>query len=196
LVHVHGGPTASMSSALSLAIQFWTTRGFAVLDLNYRGSSGYGRAYRRALYGKWGVYDVDDAVAGALYVANLGRVDRDRLLIAGGSAGGYTALAAVAFRKVFAAAASHYGVSDPAALAIQTHKFESHYLDHLIAPYPAQRETYDARSPLAHAGQIQTPLIVFQGLEDAVVPPAQSEIIVEALRLNGIVAEYHAFPGE
>jgi dipeptidyl aminopeptidase/acylaminoacyl peptidase len=196
LVRCHGGPTSSASSALSLVIQFWTSRGIAVLDLNYGGSTGYGREYRNRLHGNWGVVDVDDAVNAVKFLVAQGWVDGRRLVIAGGSAGGYTALAALAFRDCFAGGASYYGVGDLAALARSTHKFEAHYLDWLIGPYPQAHELYDARSPLHHADRISKPVIFLQGEEDAVVPPAQAETMVEALRRKNTPVGYLLFSGE
>jgi dipeptidyl aminopeptidase/acylaminoacyl peptidase len=196
IVTAHGGPTGATAPVLSLAVQFWTTRGFAVLDVNYRGSTGYGRRYRDRLAGQWGVYDVDDCVAGARALAAAGRVDGQRLAIRGGSAGGYTVLAALAFRDAFHAGASHYGVSDLEALARDTHKFESRYTDWLVAPYPAGKELYVARSPVNFPDRLSCPVIFFQGLEDKVVPPSQAESMVAALRKKGLAAPYHAFPGE
>lgn len=196
LVLSHGGPTGAASSTLNLALQFWTSRGFAVLDVDYGGSTGYGRAYRERLRGTWGVVDVDDCVAGARDLARRGEVDAARLLIRGGSAGGYTTLAALTFRDAFRAGASHYGVSDLAALARDTHKFESRYLDGLVGPYPARRDLYEARSPIHHAERLARPVIFFQGLEDPVVPPAQAERMVAALRAKGIPVAYVPFEGE
>jgi dipeptidyl aminopeptidase/acylaminoacyl peptidase len=196
IVISHGGPTASASTALSLVVQFWTTRGFAVLDVNYRGSSGYGRAYRQALDGAWGVADVEDCAAGAHHLVASGEADPERLAIRGSSAGGYTTLAALAFTDVFRAGASYYGVSDLEALAKDTHKFESRYLETLIGPYPARADLYRARSPLHHVDRLRCPVIFFQGLEDQVVPPAQAERMVEALTAKGLTAPYLAFPGE
>jgi dipeptidyl aminopeptidase/acylaminoacyl peptidase len=196
VVVVHGGPTGATAPTLGLGVQFWTTRGFAVLDVNYRGSSGYGRAYRDRLAGQWGVHDVDDCVAGARAVAQAGRADERRLAIRGGSAGGYTVLAALAFRDAFHAGASHYGVSDLEALARDTHKFESRYTDWLVGPYPERKDLYAARSPINFPERLGCPIIFFQGLEDRVVPPDQAERMVAALRAKGLAAPYHAFPGE
>jgi dipeptidyl aminopeptidase/acylaminoacyl peptidase len=197
LVFSHGGPTGHVTNVLSPSIQFWTSRGFAVVDVNYGGSTGYGRAYRERLKRNWGVVDVDDCTAAARRLAGRGAVDADRLAIRGGSAGGYTTLAALAFRPgVFKAGANHFGVADLGMLARDTHKFESRYLDSLVGPYPETKDVYDARSPLVHADRIRTPLITLQGLEDVVVPPAQSEAIVEALRRNGVPCAYVPFPGE
>jgi dipeptidyl aminopeptidase/acylaminoacyl peptidase len=196
LVMSHGGPTSATDAALKLPVQYWTSRGFAVLDVNYGGSSGYGRAYRQRLDGRWGIADVDDCVNGALYLARQGLVDGERLAIRGGSAGGYTTLAALAFRDVFKAGASHYGVSDLEALARHTHKFESRYLDRLIGPYPDREDLYRARSPIRSAQSLSCPVIFFQGLEDRVVPPEQAEKMVEALRNKKLPVAYLAFPGE
>jgi dipeptidyl aminopeptidase/acylaminoacyl peptidase len=193
----HGGPTASTSARLNLEVQYWTSRGFAVVDVNYRGSSGYGRAYRRQLAGQWGVADVADCANAARYLAAQGRADRDRLVIRGRSAGGYTTLAALSFHPdVFSAGASYYGISDLEAMALETHKFESRYLDTLIAPYPAQRDIYRARSPIHHVDRIACPLILFQGLEDRVVPPNQSRMIADALASRGIPVALVVFEGE
>jgi dipeptidyl aminopeptidase/acylaminoacyl peptidase len=168
LVKVHGGPTSASRSTLDLGIQYWTSRGFAVVDVNYGGSSGYGRAYRNRLLGTWGVTDIEDVTAAVAYLARAGLVDADRAAIRGGSAGGYTTLAALAFTGTFKAGANYYGVSDMEALARDTHKFESRYLDTLVAPLPAGRAVYRARSPLCHLEGFAAPLITFQGLEDAV----------------------------
>ena len=196
IMTVHGGPTAHATAALNLAIQFWTTRGFAVFDLNYRGSTGFGRAYRHSLYPHWGSKDVEDAVSAARFLADSGRADRDKLLIRGGSAGGFTVLAAHAFHAVFAAGANHFGVSDMEALATDTHKFESRYLDQLVGPYPAMKEKYRALSPIHRPEGFKRPLIVFQGLDDKIVPPSQSEAIVQALKERGVPVAYLAFAGE
>ncbi len=196
LVNVHGGPTAASSGAFSLRNIYWTSRGFAILDLNYRGSTGFGRDYRRALYGEWGVADVEDAVAGASWLAEQGLADPKRLIIRGGSAGGYTTLAALAFHNTFAAGASYYGVSDIEALARDTHKFESRYLDQLIGPYPEQRKLYRDRSPIHHLDGFSAPLLLLQGLEDPIVPPNQSQMIFDALQSRGIATAYLAFEGE
>ncbi len=196
LVTVHGGPTAATSPAFDREQLYWTSRGFAILDLNYRGSTGFGRDYRRALYGEWGVADVEDAVAGASWLAEQGLADPGRLIIRGGSAGGYTTLAALAFHNTFAAGASYFGVSDIEALARDTHKFESRYLDQLIGPYPERRDLYRQRSPIHHLEGFSAPLLLLQGLEDPVVPPNQSEMIFEALKSKGLPTAYLAFEGE
>jgi dipeptidyl aminopeptidase/acylaminoacyl peptidase len=196
LVLIHGGPTAAARPMLQLDTQYWTSRGFGVVDVNYGGSIGYGRAYRDQLQGNWGVIDLDDCEAAARWLGEQGRVDPERLCIRGGSAGGYTTLAALAFRDTFAAGASHYGVADLEALATETHKFESRYLDGLIGPYPAARQVYVDRSPIHHVEGFDRPLAVFQGLEDEVVPPNQAEMIVGALRERHIPVTYLAFEGE
>jgi dipeptidyl aminopeptidase/acylaminoacyl peptidase len=196
LVKCHGGPTSAASSTLNLGVQYWTSRGIAVLDVNYRGSTGFGRAYRDRLQLNWGVVDVDDCVAGARFLAAQGRVDGKRCVISGGSAGGYTTLAALTFRDFFQGGASYYGVSDVAALARDTHKFESRYLDWLIGPYPQAEARYRERSPLYHADRLAKPVIFFQGDEDAVVPPSQAEVMVEALRRKGNPVGYFLFSGE
>ncbi len=196
LVKSHGGPTSAAATALSLNIQYWTSRGIAVLDVNYGGSSGYGREYRERLNGKWGVVDVDDCANGAKYLVARGEVDPDRLMITGGSAGGYTTLCALTFRDTFKAGASHYGVSDAEALTRETHKFESRYLDNLFGPYPERRDVYYERSPINFTEQLSCPVIFFQGLEDRVVPPNQAEVMVEALKQKGVPVAYVAFAGE
>ena len=197
LVMVHGGPTSAASPALRLSVQYWTSRGFTVADVDYRGSTGYGRRYREALQGRWGVTDVADVVACAQWLAAAGRVDPARCAIRGGSAGGFTVLAALTGRPgVFAAGASHYGVADLKALAEDTHKFESRYLDGLIAPWPEGRDVYTERSPITHIDALETPLAVFQGSEDRVVPPAQAELVVAALRAKGVPHAYRLFDGE
>ena len=196
MVISHGGPTGMASNTLKLATQFWTSRGFAVLDVNYGGSSGFGRDYRDALKGQWGVIDVDDCVAGARYLAKMGAVDPERLVIRGGSAGGLTTLCALTFHDVFKAGASYYGVSDLAGLDADSHKFESHYNEYLIAPQPEAAALYLERSPINHADKLKRPMIFFQGLDDKVVPPPQSEVMVEALRKNGVAVAYMTLEGE
>jgi len=196
IVLIHGGPTSAARPMLQLGTQYWTSRGFAAVDVNYGGSTGYGRAYRDQLKDNWGVVDLDDCEAAARWLADQGRVDPDRLCIRGGSAGGYTVLAVLAFRDTFAAGASHYGIADLEALAVETHKFESRNLDGLIGPYPEDRDLYIERSPIHHLDGFDRPLAVFQGLEDEVVPPNQSEMIVDALRTRGVPVAYVAFPGE
>ncbi|MEM7100209.1 MAG: prolyl oligopeptidase family serine peptidase [Pseudomonadota bacterium] len=196
LVLMHGGPTAATSSSFNIAKQYWTSRGIAVVDVNYRGSTGYGREYRQALNGMWGVVDLEDAVAVTRYLVGQGLADPNRLLIRGGSAGGYTTLSALAFTEEFAAGANYFGVSDLSALAEHTHKFESRYLDSMIGPYPEAKEVYEARSPINALDGFSAPLITFQGLEDKVVPPAQSEAIYEALKEKGTPTAYIPFEGE
>ena len=196
VVMSHGGPTSSTSTSLRLSIQYWTSRGIAVLDVDYRGSSGYGRAYRDALKGQWGIADVDDCAHGALYLVAQGKVDGNRLAITGGSAGGYTTLCALTFRHTFKAGASHYGISDLEALAKDTHKFESRYLDGLIGPYPARRDLYVERSPIHFIDRLACPMILFQGLEDRVVPPNQAEKMLAAVRAKGLPVAYLTFEGE
>jgi dipeptidyl aminopeptidase/acylaminoacyl peptidase len=196
LVKSHGGPTSAASTTLNLGIQYWTSRGVAVLDVNYGGSTGYGRAYRERLKGRWGVVDVDDCVNGARFLVERGEVDGERLAITGGSAGGYTTLCALTFRDVFKAGASHYGISDLEALARDTHKFESRYEEGLVGPYPERRDLYRERSPIHFTDRLSCPLIVFQGLEDKVVPPNQAEMMVAALRAKGLPVAYVPFAGE
>ncbi len=196
LVISHGGPTSSSSASLKYAIQYWTSRGIAVLDVNYGGSSGYGRAYRERLNGKWGIVDLDDCVNGARYLIDRGEVDGNRLAIRGGSAGGYTTLCALTFRDVFKAGASHYGVSDLEALAKDTHKFESRYLDRLIGPYPALRDLYIERSPIHFTERLSCALILFQGLEDGIVPPDQAEKMAAAVRAKKLPVALLTFEGE
>ena len=196
LVQAHGGPTAAARRQLQLPVAYWTSRGIAVVDVDYRGSTGYGRRYRKALDGAWGVVDVEDCVAAAQFLAGRGDVDPQRLLIRGGSAGGFTVLAALAMHDVFAAGASRYGVADLEALAADTHKFESRYLDRLIGPYPEARDLYLARSPINHLDGFDAPMIVLQGDEDEIVPASQSEMIVEALEANGVPVAYLLFEGE
>lgn len=196
IVRGHGGPTGQTSPSFSLAIQYWTSRGFAVLDVNYRGSTGFGRAYREALYGQWGSADVDDIVYGAEHLVSAGRADPDRLAIRGGSAGGYTALAALAFRDAFSAGASLYGIGDLMTLARDTHKFESRYLDLLIGPLPETEALYRDRSPIEHVDALNCPVIFLQGADDKVVPPNQAEAMVDALDAKGIPVAYVLFEGE
>jgi len=196
IVKSHGGPTSAATTALTLGVQYWTSRGFAVLDVNYGGSTGYGRAYRERLKDKWGIVDVDDCMNAARYLVERGEVDGDRLVITGGSAGGYTTLCALTFRDTFKAGASHFGVSDAEALARDTHKYESRYLDGLIGPYPERRDLYYERSPINFSEQLSCPVIFFQGLEDKVVPADQAEKMVDALRTKGIPVAYVAFAGE
>jgi dipeptidyl aminopeptidase/acylaminoacyl peptidase len=196
LVKCHGGPTASASSVLDLTTQFWTSRGIAVLDVNHGGSTGFGRAFRDRLHLNWGIVDVDDCINGAKFLIAEGFVDEKRIVIRGGSAGGYTTLAALVFRDFFHGGASYYGVSDLAVLALETHKFESRYLDWLIGPYPQAQKIYRERSPVYHADQLSKPVIFFQGAEDAIVPPNQAEALVDALRHKGKPVGYLLFSGE
>jgi len=196
IVKSHGGPTAAASTALSLSVQYWTSRGFAVLDVNYGGSTGYGRQYRERLNKKWGIVDVDDCVNGARYLAERGEVDGERLIITGGSAGGYTTLCALTFRNAFKAGASHFGISNTESMARDTHKYESQYLTGLLGPYPERKDIYYDRSPINFPERLSCPVIFFQGLEDKVVPPDQAETMVDAIRAKGIPVSYVAFPGE
>lgn len=196
IVSVHGGPTGVAGVSYRPEHYYWTSRGFAVLDLNYRGSTGFGREYRRALYGQWGIHDVEDASVGAAWLAEQGLADSERLIIRGGSAGGYTTLAVHAFHDTFAAGASYYGVSDIEALAKETHKFESRYLDQLVGPYPERNDLYVERSPIHHLEGFAAPLLLLQGLDDPIVPPNQSELIYEALKNRGVATAYVPFAGE
>ncbi len=196
IVKSHGGPTAATSNSLSLKNQYWTSRGFAVLDVNYGGSTGYGREYRQRLNQNWGIVDVDDCCNGAKYLAEQGLVDGNRMAITGGSAGGYTTLCALTFKDIFKAGASYYGVSDLEALATDTHKFESCYLDGLIGAYPEEKELYQQRSPIHHVEQLSCPVIFFQGSEDKIVPPNQAEMMVAALKAKGVTVDYVLFEGE
>ncbi len=196
LVMSHGGPTGATTSLFRYGIQYWTTRGFAVLDVNYGGSTGFGRAYRERLKGQWGIVDVADCVNGARYLAAQGLVDANRMAITGGSAGGFTTLCALTFYDTFKAGASYYGVSDLEALARDTHKFESHYLDGLVGPYPERRDLYIARSPIHHTDRLACAMIIFQGLDDPVVPPNQAQMMYDAVRRRGLPVAYLTFPGE
>ena len=196
IVRSHGGPTAATSSMLSLRIQYWTSRGFAVIDVNYGGSTGYGREYRQRLDHQWGIVDVDDCENAAQYLVRQGKVDSNRIAIAGSSAGGYTTLCALTFRDSFKAGASYYGVSDLEALVRDTHKFESRYLYRLIGPYPEQRHLYRERSPIHFTDRLDCPVIFFQGLDDKIVPPNQAEIMVSALKAKGLAVAYIPFTGE
>jgi len=196
LILSHGGPTGATSSTLNLMIQYWTSRGIAVVDVNYGGSTGYGRVYRQRLEGRWGIVDVDDCVNSALYLVERGEVDADRLIIRGGSAGGYTTLCALTFRDIFKAGASYYGLSELEVFVRDTHKFESHYLDWLIGSYDEHRDRYRERSPINFIDRLSCPVIFFQGLEDKIVPPNQAEIMVNALRAKGLPVAYVPFEGE
>jgi dipeptidyl aminopeptidase/acylaminoacyl peptidase len=196
LVKSHSGPTAMARTGLSLAIQYWTSRGWGVVDVNYGGSTGFGRAYRERLNGQWGVVDVADCAAAARALVSAGKAHPERLAIEGGSAGGFTTLAALCFTNVFRAGASRYGVGDLSALAQDTHRFEAGYLDSLVGPWPQAEAIYRQRSPLQHADRIRCPVIFFQGLEDKVVPPDQTDRMAAALQTNGIAVEVHRFAGE
>lgn len=196
LVFSHGGPTSAASGAFNSTVQFWTSRGFAVADVDYGGSTGYGREYRQRLNGRWGVVDTADCVNAARHLVSSGQVDGAKLAIRGGSAGGYTTLCALTFYDLFHAGASYYGVADAEALAAETHKFESRYLDGLIGPYPEARDLYRERSPIHFTDRLSCPVILFHGLEDEVVPPAQAEMIAGALRRKGLPFAYLPFEGE
>jgi dipeptidyl aminopeptidase/acylaminoacyl peptidase len=196
LAFVHGGPTSLSTAALRSGVQYWTSRGFAVVDVNYGGSSGYGRTYRQELNGNWGVVDVEDVIAAVRFLIDTKRADPARTAISGGSAGGYTVLVALSTSDVFRAGADHFGVSDMTALARDTHKFESRYLDSLIGPLPQAQAVYDSRSPLNHLDGFKVPVLVLQGADDPVVPPNQSQRIVEALRARHVPVAYVLYPGE
>jgi dipeptidyl aminopeptidase/acylaminoacyl peptidase len=198
IVNAHGGPVAATFPVKTLDTLFWTSRGFAVLDVNYRGSIGYGRSYRERLYGRWGAVDVDDCIAAAQHVLARGLADASRVVIRGASAGGYTVLCALAFRDFFHAGLSFCGVSDPERFTQPggTHKFESHYLEHLLGPYPEQIEVYRQRSPLRAADNINAPLLLLQGVDDPVVPVEQARLIADSLRRRGVPVELAEFPGE
>lgn len=196
IVKVHGGPVGATSSTLDPSIQFWTSRGFGLFDVNHRGSTGYGREFRKKLYPSWGIVDIEDAANGVNWLAERNLIDAEKVAIRGGSAGGYTTLAAMAFQDVFKAGASYYGISDLEVLNQDTHKYESRYLDQLIGVYPEQREVYVQRSPINSVDQINSPLLLLQGLDDKVVPPNQSELIFEALKANCIPTAYIPFEGE
>ncbi len=196
VVMTHGGPTSAASPTYDLKIQYWTSRGIAVLDVDYGGSTGYGRPYRDALKGTWGIVDVEDCEAGAKYLVDQKKADPKKLAIRGGSAGGYTTLAALTFGKTFTVGASYYGVSDLTALAEETHKFEARYLDSLVGPYPAQKKLYEDRSPLYKVEKLKCPVIFFQGSEDLIVPLNQAEKMYEALKKRGIMTELVVYEGE
>jgi len=196
IVISHGGPTSASTTTLKLTIQYWTSRGFGVLDVNYGGSTGYGRAYRERLNGQWGVVDVDDCANGARYLVERGEADSNRLIIRGGSAGGYTTLAALTFRDVFKAGASYYGISDLELLEQDCHKFESRYNNSLVGPYPLRKDLYWERSPIHYTDRLSCPIILFQGLEDKVVPPNQAEMMYEAALKKGLPVAYVPFEGE
>ncbi|MBN1622414.1 MAG: S9 family peptidase [Endomicrobiales bacterium] len=196
IVKSHGGPTSCARTSLSLETQYWTSRGFAVVDVNYRGSTSFGRKYRNLLQKKWGVYDVDDCINAAKYLVSKGLADKNRLIIRGGSAGGYTTLCALTFHDVFKAGASYYGVSDLEILVRDTHKFESRYLDKLIGPYPEKKKLYHERSPIYHTDKLSCPLIILQGIEDKIVPVNQAELIYKAVLKKGLPVAYITFEGE
>jgi dipeptidyl aminopeptidase/acylaminoacyl peptidase len=196
IVVTHGGPTGATLDVLDPKMQFWTSRGFAVLDVNYSGSTGYGRAYRDRLKGQWGIVDVEDAVGGAQAMVAAMKADPDRLIIRGGSAGGYTTLAALTFHDTFKCGASYYGISDLEVMQQDTHKFESRYNDSLLGPYPQAKAIYRERSPIHFTDRLSCPIILFQGLEDKVVPPNQSAMMADALRKKGVKVKYVAFEGE
>jgi dipeptidyl aminopeptidase/acylaminoacyl peptidase len=193
----HGGPTGNTTPIFDLSLQFWTTRGFAVVDVNYGGSTGYGREYRRRLNGNWGVVDLQDCVNAARWLAAHGEVDGDRLLIRGGSAGGYTTICALTWTDVFAAGATYYGIADLEPFATgDTHKFESRYEHTLVGPWPEAVDLYRARSPIHSVDMISTPMLVLQGADDKVVPPSQAELIVGALSDKGLPHAYLLYEGE
>ena len=196
IVVAHGGPTGAARQELSWSRRYWTSRGFAVVDVDYRGSTGYGRKYRNALDGLWGVADVEDCIAAARHLCDRGDVDPQRLAIKGGSAGGYSVLCALAFYDIFAAGVSRYGIADLEALARDTHKFECRYLDRLVGPYPADRATYIERSPINHVEKLSCPMLILQGLQDKVVPPLQAEAMVDALKKRNLPYAYLTFPEE
>jgi len=196
LVHAHGGPTSAASTALNLEVQFWTSRGFTFLDVNYGGSTGYGREYRDRLYGNLGVVDVGDCVAAARHLAQQKEVDPERLSIQGGSAGGYIVLCAMTFHDVFDVGAIYFGIADWEAFDAETHKFEARYNDYLIGPSPEQRDLYYQRSPIHFIDRVRGAIILYQGLDDPIVPPNQSEMMFEALRARGLPCAYIAYPGE
>ncbi len=196
VVICHGGPTSASGTGLDLSTHYWTSRGFAVVDVNYRGSSGYGKVYRDALKGKWGIYDTDDCIAAAQHLIDQGLVDKDRVIIRGGSAGGYTTINALTFEDFFAAGAALYGIADLMVFIGDTHKFESRYLDSLVGPYPEEAQRYHDRSAINFMDQLATPMIILQGLEDEIVPPSQAEIMVDALESKGLPYAYIGFPGE
>ncbi|MEZ4863784.1 MAG: prolyl oligopeptidase family serine peptidase [Caldilineaceae bacterium] len=196
LVISHGGPTSATQAELAMGIQYWTSRGIGVVDVNYGGSTGYGRAYRQRLQGNWGIVDVMDCINAARYLIDQGKADPARVAVRGGSAGGYTTLRALTWQDFFAAGASYYGLAELETFVYDTHKFESRYLDYLIGPYPAAKERYFERSPVNFADQLNTPVILLQGLEDKIVPPSQAEIMVEALAKKGLPYAYLAFAEE
>lgn len=196
IVSVHGGPTSSAKTSLNLKLQYWTNRGFAVIDVNHRGSSGFGREFRQSLYPNWGLFDLQDIEFAVRHLIREGLVDAEKVVIRGGSAGGYSVMAALSESDLFAAGASYYGISDLEVLTQGTHKFESRYLDQLIGPYPEARDVYISRSPIYNIDKINAPLLLLQGLEDKVVPPDQAEGISKKLKNNGVEVRYIAFEGE
>jgi dipeptidyl aminopeptidase/acylaminoacyl peptidase len=196
IVICHGGPTGQSGIALDPRKQFWTSRGFALLDVNYSGSTGYGRAYRSRLEGRWGQLDVEDCCDAAEYAVEQGLADQQKLIVRGSSAGGYTVLAALTFHDVFSAGASYYGISELSSLVSDTHKFEARYLDRLIGPYPEEIETYRQRSPVNHSDRLNCPVIFFQGKEDKVVPMSQAEKMFDALCRKGVTVAAQYFEGE
>lgn len=196
IVLCHGGPTGATSSSLNIKIQYWTSRGFAVIDVNYRGSTGYGRHYREQLNGAWGIHDVEDVCAAANYLIDRGLANPEQVAIKGSSAGGYTVLAALTFSDTFKAGASLYGIGDLETLATDTHKFEARYLDSLVGPYPAEKALYQQRSPIHHTEHLNCPVIFFQGLDDKVVPPNQAQAMVDALNQKHVAVAYVPFNGE
>jgi dipeptidyl aminopeptidase/acylaminoacyl peptidase len=196
IVKIHGGPTYAARTLFNKEVQFWTSHGFAVFDVNYGGSTGYGRAFRKRLNGNWGIVDIDDAVNGSKFLAEQGKVDGEKMVITGESAGGYTTLTSLAFRDVFAAGASYYGISDLSALVGETHKFESRYLDRLVGPYPKMKSVYDERSAMSHVDGINVPLIIFQGMKDPIVPPNQAEKIRDAVKAHGQPVEFYTYEDE
>ncbi len=196
IVVSHGGPTGAADAGFKASHQFWTSRGFAVVDVNYGGSTGFGRAYRDRLRGRWGIVDVDDSIAAARFLVDRGDVDGERVIVRGASAGGYTTLAALTFRRFFKAGASHYGIGDLEALVRDTHKFESRYLDRLVGPYPAAQATYRERSPIHHVDGLASPMILFQGAEDKAVPPAQAQAMFDAVAAKGLPVALLIFAGE
>ena len=192
----HGGPTSAAHPFLQPDFQFFTSRGFGILDVNYRGSSGYGRPYRESLKGNWGIYDTQDCIAAARYLVDRGEIDPDRLIMRGGSAGGFTSLCVLTVHDLFKAGAIYYGIADAEKLVKTSHKFESGYLHHLIGSYPDERQLYIDRSPIYHTDGLSCPLIVFQGMEDKVVPPSQSETLVKVLNEKKLPHAFLTFPGE
>jgi dipeptidyl aminopeptidase/acylaminoacyl peptidase len=196
LVQVHGGPTAHSSAVAQLDYLYWTSRGFTIADVNYGGSTGYGSKYRHLLDGKWGIVDYEDVITTVKHLVNVGVADPKRTFISGGSAGGFTVLNALLHSDVFAAGADYYGVAELSALATDTHDFESRYLDSMIGPYPERKDLYLERSPLTHSDKLNTPLIIFQGLDDKVVPPSQSEAFRDVCVRKSIKHKYFPFAGE